>query len=63
MKDEGDQPVRWMACVYAKEIIDQASKLLLFEAHHFAEPERAEEFVQHIEVSLKKLRFNLQKPK
>lgn len=63
MKSEGDQPVRWMACVYAKEIIEQAAKLLVEEAHPSFDSERAVIYANQIEVSLKKLRFNLQKPK
>lgn len=62
MKNE-DEPVRWMACVYAKEIIDLAAKLLVSEAHPSLDRERAEIFANQIEVSLKKLRFNLRKPK
>lgn len=62
MKNE-DEPVRWMACVYAKEIIDQAARFLVEEAHPSSDRDRAEMFANQIEVSLKKLRFNLQKPK
>lgn len=62
MSKENYQPVRWMACVYAKAIIEHASRILLEEAHPNPNLKRAEEFADEIETSLKKLRFNLGEP-
>lgn len=63
MNKKGDQPRRWMACVYAKQIIEQASSLLLEEAYPNPDLRRAAICAADIEALLKKLRFNLRKPK
>lgn len=65
LPEKGDQPVRWMACSWTAEIIEQATTFLVNESHphNKPDPHRDKMFVDGIERLAKLVRFNLKKPK
>lgn len=61
--ERGDQPVRYMANRYVRDIIREASGLLLEMTRPEEDSSQTEYRITQIEELLERVRFNLQKPK